>query len=379
MSSLPLRVARSEHPRRVIVGLSGGVDSAVAAWMLQAAGHTVEAMFMKNWEEDDAPGQCSAEQDLADARQVADTLGIVLHQVNFAAEYRRDVFEHCLAELRVGRTPNPDVLCNREIKFKRFLHHAMRLGAERVATGHYARLAEVDSQMRLLRARDDRKDQTYFLYMVPQSALQLSLFPLGDLLKTEVRAIAEAVGFDNFEKKDSTGICFIGERDFRSFMQRYLPSIPGPVVSTDGLEIGQHEGLAFYTIGQRQGLGIGGVPGRSGPWFVVDKDLAGNRLIVAEGGEHPALLSCALRMHEAHWCSGSPPGCDRPLKARLRHGQPLQACVLEALGDAGDWQLHFADPQRAATPGQSVVLYDHEVCLGGGVIAETTPLPENPR
>jgi tRNA-uridine 2-sulfurtransferase len=374
-----LGVARCERPQRVIVGLSGGVDSAVAAWMLQAAGHSVEAVFMKNWEDDDAPGQCSAERDLADARQVADTLGIVLHQVNFAAEYRRDVFEHCLGELRAGRTPNPDVLCNREIKFKRLLGHALRLGAERVATGHYARLAEVDGHTRLLRARDARKDQTYFLYMVPQSALQQSLFPLGELLKSEVRAIAESVGFDNFEKKDSTGICFIGERDFRSFMQRYLPSTPGPVVTTDGLEIGHHEGLAFYTIGQRQGLGIGGVPGRSGPWFVVDKDLAGNRLIVAEGGEHPALFSGALRMREAHWCSGGPPNSGRHLQARLRHGQPLQDCVLETLGDGGDWRLRFTDPQRAATPGQSVVLYDHAVCLGGGVIADTTPLPENPR
>ena len=376
MKTLLPTVPPAEHPQHVVVGLSGGVDSAVAAWLLQAAGHTVEGLFMKNWEDDDAPGHCSAEADLADARQVADTLGITLHQVNFAADYRRDVFAHCLRELRAGRTPNPDVLCNREIKFKRFVEHARRLGAERIATGHYARLARVDGRTCLLQARDRHKDQTYFLYLVPQAALDVTLFPLGELHKPDVRRIAEAVGFDNFEKKDSTGICFIGERDFRPFMQRYLPSTPGDVVTTDGEVIGSHAGLAFYTIGQRQGLGIGGVPGRSGPWFVVDKDLTSNRLIVAEGADHPALLSRALSLRDTHWFSGRPPAAERPLLARLRHGQPLQHCRYAA-DDApsGGW-LHFDTPQRAATPGQSVVVYDDTVCLGGGIITDTLPLLE---
>jgi len=374
-NSLPA-VPPAEQPQRVVVGLSGGVDSAVAAWLLQAAGHAVEGLFMKNWEDDDAPGYCSAEADLADARQVADTLGITLHQVNFAADYRRDVFAQCLRELRAGRTPNPDVLCNREIKFKRFVEHARRLGAERIATGHYARLARIDGRTCLLQARDQHKDQTYFLYLVPQAALDLALFPLGERLKPDVRRIAEAVGFDNFEKKDSTGICFIGERDFRPFMQRYLPSTPGDIVTTDGLLIGSHVGLAFYTIGQRQGLGIGGVPGRSGPWFVVDKDLTSNRLIVVEGADHPALLSRALSLREAHWFSGRPPDARRPLLARLRHGQPLQRCYYATDDTNASGWLHFDAPQRAATPGQSVVVYDDTLCLGGGIITDTMPLLE---
>ncbi len=351
---------------KVIVGLSGGVDSAVAALRLKEAGWQVEGLFMKNWEEDDEEGYCAAAEDLADARQVADALGIPLHTVNFAGEYWDRVFEHFLAEYRAGRTPNPDVLCNREIKFRAFLDHALGLGADRIATGHYARLSEGEPR-RLLQAADANKDQTYFLYMVPQQALRHTLFPLGDLIKPQVRWMAEAAGFANWRKKDSTGICFIGERRFRDFLARYLPARPGEMVTPEGEVIGTHQGLMYYTLGQRQGLGIGGVAGHpEAPWFVVAKELENNRLVVAQGHDHPLLYRNTLEAEQLHWPAGAPPATRFRCQARCRHRQPLQGCEVEIRGDT--MTVHFDQPQRAITPGQSVVLYDAGECLGGGII-----------
>lgn len=351
---------------KVIVGLSGGVDSAVAALRLKEAGWQVEGLFMKNWEEDDEEGYCAAAEDLADAQQVADTLGIPLHRVNFAGEYWDRVFEHFLAEYRAGRTPNPDVLCNREIKFRAFLDHALGLGADCIATGHYARLSE-GGPRRLLQAADANKDQTYFLYMVPQRALRHTLFPLGDLTKPEVRQMAEAAGFANWRKKDSTGICFIGERRFRDFLARYLPAQPGEMVTPEGEVIGTHQGLMYYTLGQRQGLGIGGVAGHpEAPWFVVAKDLENNRLVVAQGHDHPLLYRDTLEATQLHWPTGAPPATRFRCQARCRHRQPLQWCEVEIQDNT--LAVRFDQPQRAITPGQSVVLYDAGECLGGGII-----------
>lgn len=357
----------------VIVGLSGGVDSAVAALLLIEQGYNVQGLFMKNWEDDDTETECTAEQDLADAKQVCTELGIPLHQANFSSEYRQQVFDHCLREFEAGRTPNPDVLCNREIKFRAFLDHAVRLGADRVATGHYARVVESGAGVEMHRGCDAGKDQTYFLYMVGQESLQRTLFPIGHLQKTEVRRLAEDAGFDNFEKKDSTGICFIGERDFQAFLARYIRREPGLIVSVDGEALGEHQGLSFYTLGQRQGLGIGGRPGASAPWYVVHKDMPGNRLIVAQGHDHPALLSTGLVADQLHWIGGTPPEAGMCCTARVRYRQPDQACVVESLGN-GQLQLRFDQPQRAVTPGQSVVLYAGPACLGGGIIAQRIPL-----
>jgi tRNA-uridine 2-sulfurtransferase len=352
---------------RVMVGLSGGVDSAVAALRLVEQGWQVEGLFMKNWEEDDTAGHCAAAEDLAQARAVADTLGIPLHTVNFASEYWDRVFEHFLAEYRAGRTPNPDVLCNREIKFKAFLDHALALGSHYIATGHYAHNLTVGEVHELHRACDADKDQTYFLYLLDQNALRHSLFPLHDLAKAEVRTLARAAGLPNHARKDSTGICFIGERRFRDFLQRYLPACPGDIVALDGRTIGRHHGLMFYTIGQRQGLGIGGVAGAvDEPWFVVGKDLDGNRLQVAQGHDHPALLHGILLADQVHWINGPPGPGPLRCQARCRHRQPLQACTAETVGDV--LRVTFDRPQRAVTPGQSVVLYDGNRCLGGGII-----------
>jgi len=386
----------------VVVGLSGGVDSAVAALLLVQQGYTVHGLFMKNWEDDDSDTACTAEQDLNDAKQVAAELGIPLHQVNFSGEYRKQVFDHCLREFAAGRTPNPDVLCNREIKFRAFLEHALRLGADRVATGHYARIQAGGQGVQLHRGLDAGKDQTYFLYMVGQAALARTLFPVGELQKSEVRRLAEDAGFDNFEKKDSTGICFIGERDFQEFLSRYIQRKPGRIVSVQGRDLGQHQGLSFYTLGQRQGLGIGGVAGHGGnaerssepgqggqggqggqdsqcgsgkPWYVVDKDLDGNRLIVAQGHDHPALLSTGLDAEQLHWNDPTAPPADGRYTAKVRYRQHDQACTLHWTG--GDsLHLTFDDPQRAVTPGQSVVLYDGPRCLGGGIITRRRPLRE---
>ncbi len=354
----------------VVVGLSGGVDSSVAALRLVEQGYRVQGLFMRNWEDDDTDTVCTAEQDLADVRQVCSQLGIPLHQVNFADRYRQQVFDDCLREFEAGRTPNPDVLCNREIKFRAFLDHAMRLGADYVATGHYARVGRDRGRAALLRGLDAGKDQSYFLYMVGHEALERTLFPVGELEKHEVRALAEEAGFDNFEKKDSTGICFIGERDFRGFLQRYIASEPGPMVDPEGRVLGEHQGLSFYTLGQRQGLGIGGRAGSAGkPWYVVDKDVDSNTLIVAQGGDHPALFSPALEATELHWVASEPPTHGAPLHctAKIRYRQPDQACTVHLDGERA--MVRFEEPQRAVTPGQSVVFYLDEQCLGGGIIS----------
>ena len=378
---------------RVIVGLSGGVDSAVAAHLLIEQGFAVSGLFMKNWEEDDAPGYCSAAADLADAQDAAQRLGIELRTVNFATEYWDRVFAAFLAEYRALRTPNPDVLCNSEIKFRAFLDHALDLGADAIATGHYARVEHAADGSRLLLARDADKDQTYFLHRLTREQLRRVLFPLADLTKAEVRALARRLGLGNAEKKDSTGICFIGERRFADFLARWLPDDPGPIETPDGQVLGEHRGLAWYTIGQRSGLGIGGVRAAGeAPWFVAAKDAARNALIVVQGTEHPLLYADALQGEQLHWISGTPPVAADALPfeclCRLRHRQPLKPCRLVAY-DSGTCRVVFSAPERAVTPGQSIVFYQGEQCLGGAIItaagqprrsAETPPRvqPENP-
>lgn len=351
---------------RVMVGLSGGVDSAVAALLLQRQGYSVEALFMKNWEEDDSEEYCSAAEDLRDAQDVARRLGITLHTVNFSAEYWDRVFDTFLREYRAGRTPNPDVLCNREIKFRAFLDHALELGTDHIATGHYARL-EGQDPIHLCKGLDRDKDQSYFLHLLNQHQLRHALFPLGALKKTEVRALARDTGFANHAKKDSTGICFIGERRFRDFLSRYLPAQPGDIEGVDGEHLGQHQGLMYYTQGQRQGLGIGGVQGGSEePWYVVRKDLARNVLVVAQGRDHPDLFQDRLDAAEAHWIAGREPPMPLRCTAKIRYRQRDQACVVEADGPL--LRVRFDEPQRAVTPGQSVVFYHQERCLGGAII-----------
>ncbi len=361
----------------IMVGMSGGVDSSVTAYLLKQQGPHVAGMFMKNWEEDDRQDEaaCSAEEDAADAQRVAERLGIPLHRRNFAAEYWDYVFEEFLAEYRAGRTPNPDILCNREIKFKTFIEHAEDLGAETIATGHYVRSEVRDGLHRLLRGRDPGKDQSYFLYAIGQEALSRARFPVGELHKDEVRAIAREIGLQVHDKKDSTGICFIGERDFRAFLQRYLAPSPGEIRTPDGQLLGQHQGLMYYTLGQRQGLGIGGVAGRPDePWYVLHKDLDANVLYADQGHEHPWLLSNRLLARQLNWVTGIAPEPGKRLTAKVRYRQEDQACVVEKIsGDA--LELLFYTPQRAVTPGQSVVLYDGDECLGGGIIewADTPP------
>jgi tRNA-specific 2-thiouridylase len=354
---------------RVVVGLSGGVDSAVSAWLLKQQGFEVVGLFMKNWEDDDDSEYCSSNVDFVDAAAVADVVGIELEHVNFAAEYRERVFAEFLREYRAGRTPNPDVLCNAEIKFKAFLDHALRLGAQRIATGHYARVRQrVDGGFELLKGLDAAKDQSYFLHRLDQGQLARTLFPVGELRKTEVRRIAAEIGLPNARKKDSTGICFIGERPFREFLNRYLSHEPGPIVDERGREIGRHVGLSFYTLGQRQGLGIGGL--KSGgsahaPWYVARKDLAHNRLVAVQGHDHPWLQSQRLHAIDTSWVAGAPPA-PGTLAAKTRYRQTDAACRVSAAD--GGFELGFDAPQWAVTPGQSAVLYDGEVCLGGGVI-----------
>ena len=371
--------------QRIVVGLSGGVDSAVSAWLLKQQGHEVVAIFMKNWEDDDDSEFCSSRQDFLDAASVADVLGIEIEHVNFAAEYKDRVFAEFLREYSAGRTPNPDVLCNAEIKFKAFLDHAMRLGADRIATGHYARVRHnpATGLHELLKGLDPLKDQSYFLHRLDQAQLANTLFPVGELPKTEVRRIALEIGLPNAKKKDSTGICFIGERPFREFLNRYLSHEPGPIKDDRGRRIGEHVGLSFYTLGQRKGIGIGGLKekgaprggGEHEPWFVARKDLASNTLYAVQGHDHPWLLSHELVFDDAAWTAGEapPPG---PLAAKTRYRQQDAACVLET-GDApGRFRLRFEDPQWAVTPGQSAVLYQGDVCLGGGVIASATTLEQ---
>lgn len=359
----------------VIVGLSGGVDSSVAALRLLEQGYRVEGMFMKNWEDDDDATTCTAEQDLADAKQVSAELGIALHQVNFSREYRQQVFDDCLREFEAGRTPNPDILCNQHIKFKAFLEYALRLGADLVATGHYARIKNTGSEWQLLKGVDKGKDQSYFLYTLGQEQLARSLFPLGDLEKPEVRETAEQAGFANFDKKDSTGICFIGERDFAEFLSRYLPRRPGDIETPSGEVIGQHRGLAFYTLGQRQGLGIGGLRGHEGAtWYVAAKDAERNVLVVVPEHDHPLLLSSGLEAEQLSWSNQEPPAAEFRCAAKTRYRQPDQPCVVRITAD-GQAQVQFDTPQRAVTPGQSVVFYDGDVCLGGGIIGHSHPAP----
>ena len=359
---------------RVVVGMSGGVDSSVAAWLLKEQGYEVVGLFMKNWEDDDDDEYCSTRQDWIDAASAADVIGVELEAVNFAAEYRERVFADFLREYSAGRTPNPDVLCNAEIKFKAFLDHAVRLGAERIATGHYARIAQAgDGRYQLLRGLDTTKDQSYFLHRLNQLQLSRSLFPVGDLEKTRVREIAASIGLPNAAKKDSTGICFIGERPFREFLGRYLPSRPGPIVDESGRELGEHVGLAFYTLGQRKGIGIGGHAHGSGQaWFVAQKDLAGNRLVVVQGHDHPMLFSSALVSSDVAWTMSAPePGRAYGTKTRYRQtDSPARVVTGADEGGAGFWRLVFDTPQWAVTPGQSAVLYDGEVCIGGGIIRD---------
>ena len=365
---------------RVVVGLSGGVDSAVSAYLLKQQGYEVVGIFMKNWEDDDDSEYCSSNIDFVDAAAVADVIGIEIEHVNFAADYKDRVFAEFLREYQAGRTPNPDILCNAEIKFKSFLDHAMRLGAEKIATGHYARvrLNETTGRHELLKGLDPAKDQSYFLHRLNQAQLAKTLFPVGELHKTEVRRIAQEIGLPNARKKDSTGICFIGERPFREFLNRYINKEPGPIKDPNGRTIGRHVGLSFYTLGQRQGLGIGGVKekgaqrggGEHQPWFVARKDLDRNTLWVVQGHDHPWLLSQGLLAEDASWCAGSPPA-PGAYAAKTRYRQADAACTLQAGPDgqtATAFGLQFSQAQWAVTPGQSAVLYDGEVCLGGGVI-----------
>ncbi len=358
---------QSPETLRVIVGMSGGVDSSVSALLLLEQGYQVEGLFMKNWEEDDGTEYCTAREDLADAQAVCDKIGIKLHTANFAAEYWDNVFEHFLAEYKAGRTPNPDILCNREIKFKAFLDYAISLGADMIATGHYVRRRDVEGRCELLKGLDPNKDQSYFLHAVSGEQLSRTLFPVGELEKPEVRAIAEKYSLATAKKKDSTGICFIGERRFSDFLKQYLPAQPGEIETTSGDVIGKHHGLMYHTIGQRQGLGIGGLKDAGDePWYVLSKDLERNVLLVGQGNNHPLLFARALHVSDIYWVN--PVELAEPLRiaAKVRYRQADQACRLEKT--ATGYRVEFDEPQRAVTPGQSVVFYDGEICLGGGVI-----------
>ena len=357
--------------KKVICGMSGGVDSSVSAFILQQQGYQVEGLFMKNWEEDDDTDYCTAAADLADAQAVCDKLGIKLHKINFAAEYWDNVFEHFLSEYKAGRTPNPDILCNKEIKFKAFLEYAAEdLGANYIATGHYVRRRGADDNAQLLRGLDANKDQSYFLYTLSSKQVGQSLFPVGDIEKPIVRAIAEDLGLITAKKKDSTGICFIGERKFKDFLARYLPAQPGNIRTVEGDIIGRHDGLMYHTLGQRKGLGIGGVKGASEEaWYVVEKDLVNNELIVAQGHDHSALLSIGLIAQQLHWVDRQP--IREPLRCtvKTRYRQTDVPCTIEPIDDESI-KVIFDEPQIAVTPGQSAVFYLNEVCLGGGIIEQ---------
>ena len=360
----------ASKPSKVVVGMSGGVDSSVAAWMLKQQGYEVIGLFMKNWEDDDKDEYCSARQDWLDVVSVADLIGIDVEAVNFAAEYRERVFAEFLREYAAGRTPNPDVLCNAEIKFKAFLDHAMSLGADAIATGHYARVRHQGGRVQLLKALDASKDQSYFLHRLTQSQLANVLFPLGEIPKTEVRKIAEQIGLHNARKKDSTGICFIGERPFREFLNRYLPRTPGPIKTPEGKTVGEHMGLAFFTLGQRKGIGLGGSQdGNGDAWYVARKDIASNTLYVAQGHEHSWLLANQLSAIDASWVDGPAPTAGQ-YSAKTRYRQEDSACSLSAGADGPlSFELAFPAAQWAVTPGQSAVLYDGDICLGGGIIS----------
>ena len=365
-----------KHAKRVVLGMSGGVDSSVAAWLLKQQGYEVIGLFMKNWEDDDNDEYCSTRQDWIDAVSVADVVGVDIEAVNFAAEYKDRVFAEFLREYEAGRTPNPDVLCNAEIKFKAFLDHAMSLGADLIATGHYARVREVNGRFELMKAIDASKDQSYFLHRLNQAQLSHTLFPLGELHKTEIRKIADELGLPNARKKDSTGICFIGERPFRDFLNRYLSFRPGPMMTPEGDVVGEHVGLSFYTLGQRKGIGLGGSKkhrdsdGNHEAWYVARKDVAANVLYVVQGHDHPWLLSHTLAAGQTSWIAGEPPA-DGPLSAKTRYRQADMACVHREQQD-GSFSLQFEQAQWAVTPGQSAVLYDGDICLGGGIIASAS-------
>lgn len=358
----------------VMIGMSGGVDSSVAALLLLEEGHDVTGLFMKNWDEDDGSEYCTAKEDLDDAQQVCDKLGITLKTVNFAAEYWDNVFEDFLSEYAAGRTPNPDILCNREIKFKAFLDYATELGADYIATGHYTRITQKNNQYQLLRGLDSNKDQSYFLYTLGQHQLSRSMFPIGNMEKPAVRELAKKAGFINSRKKDSTGICFIGERKFKDFLQRYLPAQPGKINTPEGETIGEHQGLMYYTLGQRQGLGIGGIKTASeAPWYVVKKDLINNILVVAQGHDHTLMQSHHLEASQLSWVNGSPVSSDFRCTAKTRYRQKDQACNVQMNND-GSCRVQFDQQQRAVTPGQSVVFYDNDTCLGGGIIDTTSSI-----
>lgn len=356
---------------KVIVGLSGGVDSSVTAMLLKQQGYDVTGLFMKNWEDDDDDEYCASKQDLIDAVSVADKLDIDIEAVNFSKEYKDRVFANFLAEYEAGRTPNPDILCNAEIKFKAFLDHAIAMGADLIATGHYAKVREnplKKGSYQLLKADDGSKDQSYFLYRLNQAQLSKTLFPLGSYLKREVRELAREAGLINAEKKDSTGICFIGERPFQEFLQRYLPKKPGDIKTAEGKVVGQHDGLMYYTLGQRQGLKIGGSRDSTGePWFVVAKDMANNELIVVQGHDHPLLLSDGLKASQLHWISEEEPETNWVYAAKTRYRQPDAPCEIDAVS-ANEVDIRFGQKQWAITPGQSAVVYESNVCLGGGII-----------
>lgn len=358
------------NKQRVVVGMSGGVDSSVAALLLTQQGYDVVGLFMKNWEDDDTDEYCSSRQDLIDAASVADIIGIPLEAANFSVEYKERVFNQFLAEYKAGRTPNPDVLCNAEIKFKAFLDHAIGLGADYIATGHYAQVREKNGIFQLLKGEDGTKDQSYFLHRLNQKQLSRTLFPIGHLYKRDVRKIAREYGLPNFSKKDSTGICFIGERPFREFLHRYLPHEPGEIQALDGTVMGKHAGLMYYTIGQRQGLGIGGTRDSDGrPWFVSSKNVARNILTVVQGHDHPALFRPSLTAIDLTWISGRIPHCNWVYAAKTRYCQSDAPCAIGYIGPS-KCRIEFAQPQWAITPGQSVVVYESKICLGGGVIAD---------
>ncbi|MDN6318401.1 MAG: tRNA 2-thiouridine(34) synthase MnmA [Marinobacter sp.] len=365
--------ALSQGKNHVIVGMSGGVDSSVAAWLLQDQGYQVEGLFMKNWDEDDGTEYCTAMTDLADAQAVADAIGIKLHTASFAAEYWDRVFEHFLSEYQAGRTPNPDILCNKEVKFRAFLDYAITLGADYIATGHYTRqrpLADGSGKAQLLKGLDGNKDQSYFLHAVSGDRIARTLFPVGELEKPEVRKIAEQQGFVTHDKKDSTGICFIGERKFSDFLKQYLPAQPGDIETPSGEKIGKHQGLMYHTIGQRQGLGIGGLSDfGDDPWYVAEKDLTRNVLTAVQGKHHPLLFSRGLLSGPVDWVAAEAPAQSFRCKAKTRYRQPDQDCEVTLI--EGGVKVVFDDSQRAVTPGQSVVFYDGDICLGGGVITET--------
>ena len=355
---------------KVIVGMSGGVDSSIAAYLLHKQGFQVEGLFMKNWEEDDDEEYCSAAVDLADAQKVCKQLNIPLHIVNFSSEYWDRVFEYFLREYQAGRTPNPDIICNKEIKFRAFLDYALSLNADYIATGHYAQCVIDGPSISLKKGRDENKDQSYFLHTLNKDQLAKTLFPLGEIEKSAVRSMAKQENFDVHDKKDSTGICFIGERKFKDFLKNYIPAQPGEIVTLNGEHVGEHEGAMFYTIGQRQGLGIGGKQNASEePWYVVDKDINLNQLFVAQGHEHTGLFHSTIITRNVHWIAGTPPSNAADIKAKIRYRQTNQTCAIRPSKDAG-YEISFATPQWAVTPGQSVVFYQQDTCLGGGIIEE---------